>query len=235
MNNTLANGLTLLAFLSGTAEAYSVTELAQHLDLPKSHVHRLLQTLVGMGYCLQDEDRRYRIGLEPLVISKALLAHHPLRQVARVHLHRVAEATGLDTLIAIPHRASTALVLGVAYPGGEQRDAATAIGNLLRFPTTASCTLFAVVIPGFADASVFADDVRADIAARDQALKDPANASEVNGLTTAIRDADGQVVACLGISGPRTAFADDLDRLRAIQAEAAAAIATAYTARSASA
>ena len=35
--------------------------LAQRLALPKSHVHRLLQTLVDTGYAVQDADRRYRI------------------------------------------------------------------------------------------------------------------------------------------------------------------------------
>ena len=82
MNNTLANGLALLAELSATAQAHSVTELAGRLRVPKSHAHRLLQTLVEIGYAVQDGDRRYRIGLEPLAISKALLANHPLRIAA---------------------------------------------------------------------------------------------------------------------------------------------------------
>ncbi len=215
MNNTLANGLHLLAALAATAEAFSVTELAQQLELPKSHVHRLLQTLVETGYAVQDDDRRYRVGMEPLAISKALLANHPLRQVARPLLHRLSLATGMDALVSIPHRHGQALVLAAVYPHGEQRDQATAIGNRLRFPGSATGALFAVTVPGFADPAELPAKQRAAIARDRIALKDPTlKESPINGMAGAILGADGQVIGAIGLSAPREIFSAAYEHAR---------------------
>lgn len=212
MNNTLANGLTLLAHLASTAEAFSVTELAQHLDLPKSHVHRLLQTLVDQGYALQDDDRRYRVGLEPLVISSALLHHHPLRNIARPHLHALATDSGMNAIIAIPYRNSSGLVIAVSYPAGVPSDPAAAIGGRLFFPTTATGNLFAATVPGFANTSAMDPQVLAAIRQHDYALKSPAQDTPVNGIAVAIHDSNGNVTAALGCSAPGDYFRTHLDR-----------------------
>ncbi|SDS65066.1 IclR family transcriptional regulator [Microlunatus soli] len=41
----------------------SLTELAQAMDLPVPTIHRFLQTLVGLGYARQRDNRRYGLGL----------------------------------------------------------------------------------------------------------------------------------------------------------------------------
>ena len=46
MNNTLQNGFRLLEHLSLTAQEHSVTELTEVFALPKSHICRLLKTLI---------------------------------------------------------------------------------------------------------------------------------------------------------------------------------------------
>ena len=64
MNNTLYNGFKLLDFLAVSAELVSVKELAEHFQLPNSHICRLLKTLVETGYVEQDPaTRKYRISL----------------------------------------------------------------------------------------------------------------------------------------------------------------------------
>lgn len=231
MNNTLGNGLDLLAFLSGTAEAYSVSELARRLDLPKSHVHRLLRSLVEHGYAVQDEDRRYRIGMEPLVVSKALLANHPLRRAARPHLHRLAAATGLDAIVTIPHRDGAALVIDAVHPDGEQRDPASHIGNRLAFPGSATGRLFAVGIPGFADPGTLPAGERRSIQRTRLALRDPGMRESHNGLACAIRDPAGGVVGGFGLSGPRDPFAAAFDAAAVAIAAAAAAVEAALALR----
>jgi len=208
MNNTLANGLRLLDLLSATAESFAVTDLAARLGVPKSHAHRLLQTLVEQGYAVQDEDRRYRIGMEPLVVSKALLANHPLRRAARPILHRLAVATGLDAIVSIPHRGGSALVLAAVHPDGEQRDPGSAIGNRLRYPGSASGTLLAALIDGFADPSAMPADDRAAIVRDRFVWLDPSQRAETNAMAAAVSDLAGVVVGVLGISGPRRRFAE---------------------------
>jgi IclR family KDG regulon transcriptional repressor len=224
MNNTLANGLHLLAELSATAAAHTVTELATRLQVPKSHAHRLLQTLVELGYAVQDPDRRYRIGLEPLAISKALLANHPLRRLAMPHLHRLAEATGMDAIASVPHRGGSAIILAAVYPGGEQRDAISAVGNRLGHPGSATGALFACLIPGFAEPVDIAAARRRAIARELVAVRDPGFAGTTNGMAAAVRAGDGAVVGALGLSAPGRVFAERYERSRTLLRTAADAI-----------
>ncbi len=221
MNNTLANGLHLLAMLSATAEPYSVTDVASRLAVPKSHAHRLLQTLVACGYVVQDDDRRYRIGLEPLAISKALLANHPLRTAAMPALHRLAAATRLDAIATVPHRQGSALVLAAVHPDGEQRDPVASVGNRLAYPGTATGALFAVLIPGFAPADVMPADRRTRIAGERLAVRDPDFGEATNGIAVAVRRADGSVMGGLGVSGPGQLMAAHASRICAHLHEAA--------------
>jgi IclR family KDG regulon transcriptional repressor len=223
MNSTLANGLQLLAILSGTAEAHSVTGLAASLGLPKSHVHRLLQTLVGLGYAVQDPDRRYRVGFEALAVSKALLANHPLRVAAMPHLYRLAEATGMDAAVTVPGRGE-GIILASAYPQGVQGDAASSIGNRLSFPETATAALFAVFVPGFADPGLLDGQRRAAIARDRLALRDPNKTTTHNGMATPVRAGDGTVIGGLGLSAPVERFVPRYERGRELLLLAAAEI-----------
>lgn len=224
MNNTLANGLTLLELLSATAESFSVTELAQRLDAPKSHAHRLLQTLVERGYAVQDPDRRYRIGLQPLVVSSALLANHPLRGVGRPWLHRVSKELGLDAILAIPHDHGCGLVIASVYPEGRQLDPASAIGSRMRPGGTATATLFDALIDGFNPDSPLTATRRRQIRRDGYAVKDPKHEGAGNGLALAIRDADEQIIAAVGCSGPSDHFQAHLPAAIDLLTQAATAI-----------
>ncbi len=65
MNTTLVKGLQLLESLARHDGAAGITELAAELELGKSTVHRLLQTLVALGYAHHDEAAgAYRISLK---------------------------------------------------------------------------------------------------------------------------------------------------------------------------
>lgn len=232
MNNTLANGLTLLAHLSRTAEPHSLTAIAEALRLPKSHVHRLLQTLVETGYAAQDADRRYRIGLRPLEISSALLSHHPLRRLALPLLHDAAAATGLDAILAVPAD-GVGLIVAAVSPGGRQRDPAAALGHRLGCPDTATGKLLACLIDGFADTSAVPERERAAIRRTGTAIRDPRHQIACNGIAHAVRATDGTepaqhaVIAAVGLSGPSPALLRARERAEAALATVAAALAAA--------
>lgn len=137
MNNTLSNGVRLLEHLAATAQAHGLGEVAQALDLPKSHVHRLLRSWCELGYVEQAPDRRYRIGLGPLVLSQALLAHHHLRAAALPVLHEGCQTTGLDWVLAQRHR-DQVLIVAALYPDGRRLDPASSIGSRLSLHASAS-------------------------------------------------------------------------------------------------
>lgn len=226
MNNTLANGLALLGFLSRTAESFGVSTLAAELKLPKSHVHRLLQTLVATGYAVQEGDRRYRIGLRPLEVSSALLHHLPLRAAALPVLHRLSKVTGLDALVSIPHDGA-GLIIGVVYPDGHQGDPSATIGTRLAVGSTATGNLFAACIPGFSRSSL---PSRALVELRRTrfAVKDPAMSETFNGMAALVGDPAGPVHGALGLAGPSEPFRRVFDRASELLRSAAELLATTF-------
>ena len=227
MNNTLANGLALLGFLSHTAESFGVSELASELKLPKSHVHRLLQTLIASGYVVQDGDRRYRIGLRPLQISCAVLHHLPLRAAALPVLHRLSKATGMDAIVSIPHD-SAGLIVGAVYPEGRQRDPGAIIGSRLAVGTTATGTLFSACLPGLVTATVSANEL-ASIRLNRFVVKDPHLSDGFNGMAAMVGDAASSIVGALGMSGPGEHFRKNFTRSSELLRDAANDLTTSLT------
>ena len=59
----LDRGLQLLSTLAETPEGLSAPDLAEHNELNRATVYRLLSTLGARGYVVQDpESRRYSLG-----------------------------------------------------------------------------------------------------------------------------------------------------------------------------
>ena len=86
--------LELIDALSGNDAARGVTELSAELHLAKSTVYRLLQTLAGRGYAVQDPGSgRYQLGLKFLELGALVSNRLSILAIARPHLQRLMEAT----------------------------------------------------------------------------------------------------------------------------------------------
>lgn len=71
----------------------SITELATHLDLPKSSTHNYLQTLEHEGYIVKN-GQQYEVGLRFLDLGSYARTRERLYSVAEPELETVAERTG---------------------------------------------------------------------------------------------------------------------------------------------
>lgn len=242
MNNTLHNGLVLLQKLASTAEPFTISGLAEVLDLPKSHVHRLLQSLVQDGWVVQQPDRRYRIGLKPLELSSALLSNLPLRRAAVPALRTVVEATGYDAIVT-QLADDSALIIAAEYPRGVVVDAAMAVGRRLLLHVTACGKVLAGALPEAEQDALLArlplpahspntlttvDAVRAEWT-RTRLANRGVTRGEGNlaiaSLAVPVRDREQRVVGALGIPFPVELWSDAyLDRLTAILHAAADSI-----------
>ena len=70
-DKTLTKGLQILEALVRSAGPRGVSELAKELSLTKSNVHRLIQTLVSIGYVTQDvETDRYQLSAKLWRLSR---------------------------------------------------------------------------------------------------------------------------------------------------------------------
>jgi IclR family transcriptional regulator, KDG regulon repressor len=102
MDTTLVKGLAILEALAVHGTPRGVTELAQELDLAKSRVHRLLQTLIRSGYVRQDEaTSRYECTLKVWELGSFVMERIDVRPAARSCLEALAERSGETALLSV--------------------------------------------------------------------------------------------------------------------------------------
>ena len=72
-----------------------LADLCRHLDLNKSTVHRLLSSLIYMGYVKQDsETGKYALSFKLLTLSNKLMSHMDILETVRPFLKKLSEETG---------------------------------------------------------------------------------------------------------------------------------------------
>jgi DNA-binding IclR family transcriptional regulator len=103
-SQTLAKGLTLLELVADRQGGYGVglVELARVLSWNKSTTHRLLATLVSLGYAQQDPGSGYyRIGLKAFQLGAAYSRDLDLRRKAAPTLIDLQQATDQDVSLVV--------------------------------------------------------------------------------------------------------------------------------------
>lgn len=141
-NNTLHNGFHLLEVMARNPKPWSIAELALHLDLPRSHVHRLLTSLTELGYVHRpQQSRQYQVDVKLFELASALAAEHPLRRLSGTGLRRLADRShGSAYLIVWQNDAP--MVLAVDHHAGKRSGAVLEVGKRLDLHSTASGKLF---------------------------------------------------------------------------------------------
>ena len=121
-NRTLMNGLRVLEYLASEYREVSVTDLAQALNLPKSHVHRLLQSLVSVGYVSKCPDtRKYRCDYRLLALAGPFAESIPLRKYGGPVLRELSEATQASSYIGVLHQNAPLVMMEHLVTGPNQR------------------------------------------------------------------------------------------------------------------
>ena len=94
MDTTVAKGLAVLEALARADGPVRLADLAQQLGLQKSNVHRLLQTLVALGFAAQEPGTsRYLPTLKLWELGVGVLQAHPARRAAAPFLQELHRAT----------------------------------------------------------------------------------------------------------------------------------------------
>lgn len=102
------NQSTQVAFLiieemSKVSESMRLTDIARRLDMPKARVYRFLQTLVQLGYVVQDDtDDRYRLTLKLFHLGQAVADGTQLTSVAKPVMVRLRDTLEQTTTLSIP-------------------------------------------------------------------------------------------------------------------------------------
>ena len=138
MNNTLHNGFRVLEYLADKAEALSIKEIAEHFNLPNSHICRLLKSLTEIGYAEQiPGSRKYRISLKILNLANARLKKERLLRLARPYLRQLSEK--LDAAVYVTRvYCGYSLIIGTEFPPLFNEQSHSIIGTL-HSPTSSAC------------------------------------------------------------------------------------------------
>ncbi len=99
---SLNRGLEILDYLSKRDEYVSLSELTSYIELDKSTVYRIMKTLLGKGYVRQDEKSRgYSLGFRIFDLSRALSGMLSLEKSATPFLKDLMERTGESAHLAV--------------------------------------------------------------------------------------------------------------------------------------
>jgi IclR family acetate operon transcriptional repressor len=225
--------LQLLVMLRD-GEVLSVKAAGERLEVAPSTAHRLLGTLVGRGFAVQDRERRYRAGPELVQRKESPFSVNTLRQVARtalVKLHTdVADTVQLMVLTGSNIRFVDGIeseeVLRVGARIGDQMPAYCSSGGKAILAELNNVELEQLHRGGLtpwptARISTLAGLKRQLAAVRRAGYGTNAEETEqgVTGLGVCVRDATGKPVAAFTTAIPTARFRKDAtaDYVKALQ------------------
>ena len=96
--------LSILDFLATRpTELFTLSEIAQHLDLNLASAHAVLNAMVDAGYLERHPSHKtYRLGPSVIAAGNAALVSHPVIEAARGEMDRLASEFDLECLAATP-------------------------------------------------------------------------------------------------------------------------------------
>lgn len=220
---SLAKGFRILEIFDGTAPEMTLTEIAVKAELDPGTAHRIIKTLVMLGYLKQvPGGKRYHLGLKVLDLGFNALARMDLRDSARPILRslvgQVSEAASIGVIegsdIVYIERVQANLVrLGVSVRVGSRIPVyCTAIGHsiLAHMPLERRLEILnlrerikltprtPVTIPDI-------EERLALVRSRGYALSDQDTVNGLRVLAAPILDADGHPFAAVSVASPSVA------------------------------
>ena len=216
MDKTVAKAFKLLELLTHSGKPMGVTELANAAGLGKSNAHRLLQTLLELGYVKPSKDGSYEPTLRLWEMGHRVLRRLSLRDVARPYMIELSEITsetvhlssldGIEVLY-IDKIDSSEPVRAYTQIGARAPAYCTATGKAiiayLSEPEIAKCISKAhqftpKTITNF---EKFCVETRV-IQSRRFAINVGEWRADIVGAASAVLDSSGEIVGAIGISGP---------------------------------
>lgn len=220
-NQSLERGLTILNLLDAAGEPLGVRRIAREIDVSPAIAQRLLGTLLAHGYVRQDNaTQRYKIGYAAYSLGVSMNAQDECVAVAETVLKRLAADMHLNGYLGVLDGSRLVYALSV------QSEGPIAIrskpGEACHFHTTAMGKAYLAALPAAEARHLIEASPRPKLTVHtiddpDELMREldrvratgfaialQENLYGVNSVASAVRRADGQVVASLSF-----AFAPD--------------------------
>ena len=217
MNNTLVKGLQLLEMLARSRRPLGVTELARSLGFGKSLTHRLLQGLIDLGYASRVEpEATYAVTVRLWELGAAVLEHLDIRAVAMPLMSDLLEQTREtvhlsvldgDEVVYVHKLDSPEPVRAYSEIGGRAPAWCVATGKaMLAWRDPGSLESLSVRLVRHSPHTITDPATFLREMARIREAGYAGNRGEwregVSGVAAPVRDAAGNVIAAVGLSGP---------------------------------
>jgi len=224
MSATVEKALQLIEAMSRAGKPVGVSQLGRELDINKSTVHRLLDTLVRQGYAQQEEDSgRYGLSVKLWEMGIGVVRGLSLPKVAHPFLEAAAAETGETAMLGVLEGPDVLIIDKVDSQHPLQ--IFSPLGT--RLPITNSAfgrVLLAFQPESFIEASIahFAPrtpfGIQNQIQMREELARIRAQGGSqsrdewqlgIAGASAAIRDARGHVIGSFCITGPTARLTEE--------------------------
>lgn len=116
----MARAARIVTALAEHPYPLGIVELAQLVQLSPASVHRILTTLVSVGWVEQNSrTAKYRLGMRVIGVGTVGLVTNPVLHDARTYLARLAEWSGYDAVLSTLVGVKTVQLTRVAGPHTE--------------------------------------------------------------------------------------------------------------------
>ena len=224
---TIDRLVRIIDSFSSSRPSWTLTELSEHLSLPKSTLHRFLRSLSAHGILRQDEDsKRLHLGYRLFVWGNLAEQSTALRDVARPVMRDLVAETGETALLTVCHAHEVVCVEKVESSHSVRL--ALDVGTRRPPHAGASSKVLMAYLPGEEIACIVREqglpqlcvntitrqrELEAELARiREQGYAQSLEETDLGawGVATPIRDWDGQVIAAIGVAGPSSRFGEEL-------------------------
>jgi IclR family transcriptional regulator, KDG regulon repressor len=214
----LERSFRILDALAGAAEELSPAELALHLRLHKSTIHRLLVVLEGQRFIRKTVDGRYGLGMKLIELGSRAVEQLDLGEHAIPFLQRLVDETGETAHICV--LSGTEMVSIANVPGSWTLRMPSTVGRRTpSYCTAVGKAFIAFLPPHLLDALIeglqFKRHTRHTVMTpsslrtelervrrRGYAVDDEEVEEGLRCIGAPIRDYTGNVVAALSVAGP---------------------------------
>jgi DNA-binding IclR family transcriptional regulator len=221
VDTALGKGLRVLEALARADGPTRISHLATELGMQKSSLHRILQTLVELGFVTQDDGTSlYAATLKVWELGSAVVSALPIKLAASTILPELHQSTGETVSLSVRDGDDVLYLDKITSP--RPIGFTTRVGSRVPAPMTAAGRVMLAFAPEDEAAAVLArvgkrlgpkvldvDRARADLrkARRDGYLVGRGRIDRgIVGVATAVRRAGGDAVAGLTVSTPAQRF-----------------------------
>jgi DNA-binding IclR family transcriptional regulator len=215
----------LKTFTEGEAEI-GVTTLSKRLGVAKSTVYRLASTLVSEGMLEQNrENDKYRLGLALFGLGALVRQRMNVSTEARPHIFALREATNETVHLAVPDGPQIIYVYDLESTQairqranlGERKPAFCSAEGRAMLAFAGPDAVNAIIASGLLPRTPFTDTDPAHLLSALEQVRQKGYAREdeqceigMRSLAAPIRDADGRVVAAVGVAGPTQRLSEEV-------------------------